>query len=175
MAGGVVFIDGEFVAPDEARISIFDYGFTWSDCVYDVASVWRGWFFKLDDHLDRFETSCAGFRLRIPYTREEIKRILAECVDRSGIEDAYVKIELTRGAPPGNPPDIRLARSRFTSYAVPYIWVWGEDKCRDGANVHLCRRVERISSRAIDQRYKNYNRADLIQARLDAFDAGCDD
>ena len=35
--------------------------------------------------------------------------------------------------------------------------------------------VERVSSRAIDQRFKNYNRADLVQARLEAYDNGCDD
>ena len=175
MARGSVFIDGEFVSPEDARMSIFDYGFTWSDCVYDVTSVWRGWFFKLDDHLERFERSCAGFRLAHPYSRDEVKEILAECVDRAGLEDAYVKVEVTRGTTPNNSRDLRLARNRFTAYAIPYVWVWGEEKCRDGANVHLCRRFERISSRAVDQRLKNYNRGDLAQGRLDAYEVGCDD
>jgi branched-chain amino acid aminotransferase len=175
VGGGVVFIDGEFVAPEEARMSIFDYGFTWGDCVYDVTSVWRGWFFQLDEHLERFERSAEGFRLACPYSRDEVKGILAECVDRAGLEDAYVKVELTRGTTPGHSRDLRLARNRFTAYAIPYVWIWGEEKCRSGANLHLCRRFERISSRAVDQRYKNYNRADLVQARLDAYDAGCDD
>jgi branched-chain amino acid aminotransferase len=172
---GVVFIDGDFVAPEDARMSIFDYGFTWSDCVYDVTSVWRGWFFKLDEHLDSFERSCAGFRLTCPYTRDEVKGILAECVDRAGLENAYVKVEVTRGLTPNQSRDIRLAENRFTGYAIPYVWVWGEEKCRDGANLHVCRRFERISSRAVDQRFKNYNRADLVQARLDGYEAGCDD
>lgn len=175
MAGGVVFIDGEFVAPEEARMSIFDYGFTWSDCVYDVTSVWHGWFFKLDDHLERFERSCEGFRLTLPYARNEVAGILAECVDRAGLEDAYVKIEVTRGLTPNQSRDLRLAQNRFTAYAIPYVWIWGEEKCRDGASLHLCRRFERVSSKAIDQRFKNYNRADLVQGRLDAYDAGCDD
>lgn len=156
-------------------MSIFDYGFTWGDCVYDVTSVWRDWFFKLDEHLERFERSCAGFRLACPYSRDEMKGILAECVDRAGLEDAYVKVEVSRGTTPGHSRDLRLARNRFTAYAIPYIWIWGEKKCREGANLHLCRRFERISSRAVDQRFKNYNRADLVQGRLDAYDAGCDD
>lgn len=175
MAGGLVFVDGEFVAPEDARMSIFDYGFTWGDCVYDVTSVWRGWFFELDEHLARFERSCAGFRLALPYSRDEMKRILAECVDRAGLEEAYVKVEVTRGTTPDHSRDIRLATNRFTAYAIPYVWVWGEQACRNGAHLHLCRRFERISSRAVDQRFKNYNRADLAQARLDAYDAGCDD
>ena len=175
MAGGMDFANGEFVAPEQARMSIFDYGFTWGDCVYDVTSVWRGWFFRLDEHLDRFERSCAGFRLRVPYGRDEVKAILAECVARAGLEDAYVKVEATRGTTPDHSRDIRLAENRFTAYAIPYVWVWGEAVCRNGANLHLCRRFQRISSSAVDQRYKNYNRADLAQGRLDAYDAGCDD
>jgi len=170
-----VFIDGEFVPPEEARMSIFDYGFTWSDCVYDVTSVWHGWFFKLNEHLERFERSCEGFRLTLPYDRDEVKAILAECVDRAGLEDAYVKVEVTRGLTPNQSRDLRLAQNRFTAYAIPFVWIWGEDKCRDGASLHLCRRFERVSSKAIDQRFKNYNRADLVQGRLDAYDAGCDD
>ncbi len=175
MSAGVVFIDGEFVAPEEARMSIFDYGFTWGDCVYDVTSVWQGWFFKLEQHLDRFERSCAGFRLSNPYSRDQVKAILAECVERAGLENAYVKVEVTRGTTPDQSRDLRRARQRLTAYAIPYVWLWGEEKCRDGATLHVCRRFERISSRAVDQRLKNYNRADLVQGRLDAYDAGCDD
>ena len=156
-------------------MSIFDYGFTYGDCVYDVTSVWRGWFFRLEEHLDRFERSCAGFRLTVPYLRDEVRAILAECVDRAGLEAAYVKVEVTRGMTPNHSRDIRLAENRFTAYAIPYVWVWGEEKCRHGANLHLCRRFQRISSGAVDQRLKNYNRADLVQARLDAYDVGCDD
>lgn len=175
MSEGIVFIDGEYVAPGEARMSIFDYGFTWSDVVYDVTSVWRGWFFKLDEHLDRFDRSCAGFRLHHPYSRDELRGILAECVDRAGLTDAYVKVEVTRGLTPNQSRDLRLAENRFVAYAIPYVWIWGEEGCRNGVNIHLCRRFERISSRAVDQRFKNYNRADLVQARLDGYDAGCDD
>ena len=52
--GGSVFIDGDWKPLSEAKISLFDWGFTRSDATYDVASVWRGAFFRLQDHLDRF-------------------------------------------------------------------------------------------------------------------------
>jgi branched-chain amino acid aminotransferase len=54
------------------------------------------------------------------------------------------------------------------------VWIWGEDKCRNGANLYLSS-FERVSSKAVDQRIKNYNRADLVQARFQALDEGCDD
>ena len=54
MSDGCVFIDGAYVAPGQARMSIFDMGFVWGDTVYDVTSTWNGWFFMLDEHLERF-------------------------------------------------------------------------------------------------------------------------
>ena len=52
---GAAFVDGRFVPVGEARIPILDWGFLHSDATYDVAHVWRGSFFRLEDHLDRFE------------------------------------------------------------------------------------------------------------------------
>ncbi len=174
MSDGCVFLNGEYVAPDEAKMSIFDVGFVWGDCVYDVTSTWKGLFFRLDDHLARFERSIAGFNLPMPYSVAEMRRICAECVDRAGLEDAYVKVQMTRGVIPNHTRDPRSGAGFFVAYALPYVWLWGEEKCRNGVDLFVAE-VERVSSKAIDQRYKNYNRADLVQARFEAYDQGCDD
>src|ERR1700742_4761196 len=50
-AGGVAWIEGEFIAAEDARISIFDTGFGHSDLTYTVAHVWHGNIFRLRDHL----------------------------------------------------------------------------------------------------------------------------
>ena len=52
---GAAFVDGEYVPIGDAKISILDFGFTRSDVTYDVVHVWKGSFFRLDDHLSRFE------------------------------------------------------------------------------------------------------------------------
>ena len=174
MSEGCVFIGGEFVSPEDARMSIFDAGFVWGDTVYDVTSTWAGWFFMLDEHLERFARSCAGFRLESPYGADEMRSILAECVARTGLDNCYVKLQLTRGVIPDQVRDPRLGAPEFVAYAMPYVWIWGEDKSRNGAALHVSG-VERVSSKAIDARYKNYNRADFVQARFEAYDHGCDD
>jgi branched-chain amino acid aminotransferase len=174
MKDGIVFIDNEFVSPEHASMSIFDVGFVSGDCAYDVTSTWKGWFFMLEEHLDRFLHSCDRFQLKSPYSRDEIRQICAECVERSGFEDTYVKLQMSRGVVTDRNVDPRLSASAFVAYAIPYVWIWGEEKCRNGANLYLSS-FERVSSRAVDQRIKNYNRADLVQARFQALDAGCDD
>ncbi len=171
----VVFIDGEFVAPEEAKMSIFDCGFMFSDVVYDVLSGWGGWMFKLDQHLERFARSCEGFRLENPYSPDEVRRIVAECVERSGLDESYVKLELSRGVIPNHGRDLRKAQQRFVAFAVPYVWVWGEEQTKNGGNIHVSDTYKRIPPQSIDARFKNYNRADFTQAKLDAYDKGCVD
>ncbi|MBR46847.1 MAG: branched-chain amino acid transferase [Rhodospirillaceae bacterium] len=174
MSDGIVFIDGKYVRPEEARMSIFDSGFVWGDVVYDVTSAWKRWIFKIDEHLERFHQSIEGFRLVSPYSVDEMRRIIAECVERAGLEDAYIKMQMTRGVIPSQTRDPRLGDCQFVAYATPYAWIWGEEKCRNGVNLYLSS-IERVSSKAIDQRFKNYDRADLVQSRFEAYDHGCDD
>ncbi|NEK55262.1 branched-chain amino acid--2-keto-4-methylthiobutyrate aminotransferase, partial [Rhizobium leguminosarum] len=65
---GAAFSDGKFVPAGEAAISVLDWGFTRSDVTYDVVHVRDGAFFRLQDHLDRFERSLQGLRLSPPYS-----------------------------------------------------------------------------------------------------------
>ena len=78
-AYGAAFVGGSFVPISEARVPILDWGFLRSDATYDVAHVWQGSFFRLEDHLDRFEHSMARLHLRSPYGRDKIRGILLEC------------------------------------------------------------------------------------------------
>ena len=174
MSDGIVFIDGDFVKPEEAKMSIFDSGFVWGDVVYDVTSAWNRWVFMLDEHLERFQQSIDGFRLTNPYSHDEMRRICAECVEQAELDNAYIKAQMTRGVIPSQTRDPRLGECQFVAYAMPYVWIWGEEKCREGVNLYVSS-VERVSSKAIDQRFKNYDRADLVQSRFEAYDRGCDD
>ncbi len=63
-ADGCALIEGKYVPIDEARIPIMDTGFTRSDLTYDVVAVWKGKFFRLDDHLKRFENSYQQLRMK---------------------------------------------------------------------------------------------------------------
>ena len=84
---------------DEAAIPINDTGFTRSDATYDVVAVWHGQFFRLDDHLERFERSWNKLRMRPPLSRGEMQEVVCSCVAKSGLREAYVEMIVTRGVP----------------------------------------------------------------------------
>jgi len=171
---GVAFIEGQYVPAGEAKISVFDLGFSRSDVVYDVVSTWQEMFFRLDDHVDRFLRSCAGVRLSCPHDKIQIKRILAECVHRSGLQNSYVEVLTTRGqfVVPGS-RDLRQTKPTFIAYAVPYVWIAALDKQQEGVRVHIPK-TQRIADDAVAARFKNFHWGDLTKGQLEALDAGAD-
>lgn len=174
MAEGIVFTEGEYVPASEAKISIFDAGFTRGDAVYDTVSVWKHRFFRLDDHVARFSRSCAGMRLTCPHAPAELKRILAECVHRAGLDAAYVQMIMTRGRFPDRAErDPRLCRNKFIGFAIPYVWIFSPAKQEGGIHAVIAG-TRRTPAEAIDPRVKNFNWMDLERALFEALDRGGD-
>lgn len=171
--GGCAFVEGAYVPLADAKISLFDWGFTRSDATYDVASTWQGAFFRLDAHLDRFFASLAKLRLAIPYGRAELRAVLHGCVRGAGLRDAYVAMVCTRGVPPRGARDPRLAVNRFYAYALPYVWIASREKQAAGIDLHVSERV-RIAPESVDPTVKNYHWMDLVQSMFDAYDRGRD-
>ncbi len=171
--GGSVFIEGDWKPLSEAKVSLFDWGFTRSDATYDVASVWKGAFFRLDDHLDRFFASLAKLRMSIPYDRAQVRAILHGCVKAGGLQDAYVAMVCTRGVPPRGARDPRLATNRFYAYALPFVWIASPEKQRQGIDLHVSTRI-RIAPESVDPTIKNYHWIDLVLSMFDAYDRGAD-
>jgi branched-chain amino acid aminotransferase len=172
-SAGVAYIDGEFVPIGEASVPILDLGFLRSDATYDVVAVWKGRFFRLDKHLDRFFAGLEKLRLDLPVDREGLMRVLADCVRRSAIDDAYVEVIATRGMPVAGSRDIRLCVNRMYCFAIPYVWIATPEQRERGIRL-VVGETERISNRAVDPRIKNYHWLDFEQALLSAYDVGGD-
>ena len=170
---GVAFINGQYCTMNEARIPIRDWGLVHADATYDVVSVWKGSFFRLEDHLDRFHRSLAGLMLQPPHNREEIRDIVTECVRRSGLRDAYVVMACTRGVPPPGIRDPRACVNTFFAYATPYQWVYPPEKHAQGIHLMISQ-VVRIPPESVDPTIKNYHRGDLTHGLFEAYDRGVD-
>ena len=93
----LVWIDGKPVPAAEARVPVFDRGFLYGDSVYEVTRAFAGVAFALDDHLDRLERSAAAILMRTP-PRAAIEKAVVDTIVASQLDDAYVRIVVTRGA-----------------------------------------------------------------------------
>lgn len=168
---GAAFVEGKFVPVAEARIPITDWGFLHSDATYDVAHVWQGAFFRLEDHLDRFERGMKKLHMSLPYGRDEMREVLFECVRLSGLREAYVEMICTRGVPPAGSRDPRECENRFYAFAVPFIWIVDPGQRERGLHATIsC--VQRIQSESVDPTVKNYHWLDLTAGLYEAYDRG---
>ncbi len=164
---GAAFVDGEVVPIGEAKISIVDTGFSRSDVTYDVVGVWDGAFFRLDDHLERFERSCRELRMTLPHTRDEMAEILTDLVRTAGLRESYVETICTRGIA-GAVRDPRTFENRFYAFAIPFGWILPPED--QGMHAVITRTVQRIPPRSVDPTVKNYHWADLTKGLYEAFD-----
>jgi D-alanine transaminase len=95
----IVYLNGNFLPADEARISPLDRGFLFADGVYEVIPCYRGIPFRLEDHLRRLEHSLAGIQLAVPQTRDDWRALFADLVARNGGGNVAIYLQVTRGAP----------------------------------------------------------------------------
>lgn len=91
------YIDGEFVAEREARISVFDHGFLYGDGVFEGIRAYNGRVFRLREHVDRLWNSAQGILLVIPMSREGMCEAVLELLRRNGMSDCYIRVVVTRG------------------------------------------------------------------------------
>ena len=92
-----VFLNGEYLPLEEARIPVLDRGFIFGDGVYEVVPVYSKVPFRLDEHLARLERSLAGVGIRNPYTPEQWRGFVEGIVARQAFEDQAVYFQVTRG------------------------------------------------------------------------------
>ena len=167
----VVYMNGEYVPKDEARISIFDFGFLRGDAVFDTTSAWNGRIFKLDEHLDRLELSLRAARIPLPVPREELRGILIETTRRSGLRNAYIQTIVTRGEPPLGVRDLTQCTPRLVVFAIPYVFIL---KPEQGGGRAMIASTRALPVQCLDPKIKSLSRQHLDLASLQGKSAGVD-
>lgn len=94
-----VYVNGEYLPENEAKISIFDRGFLMADGVYEVTSVLDGKLIDFDGHAARLERSLGELDMASPVSRDELLAIHRELVSQNGIDQGMIYLQITRGAP----------------------------------------------------------------------------
>ena len=96
--GRTVYVNGDFVPEEEARISIFDRGFLFADGVYEVTSVLDGKLVDFPGHLARLHRSLGELEMPAPVPDAELEAIHRALVVRNGLIEGMIYLQVTRGA-----------------------------------------------------------------------------
>jgi len=92
-----IWLDGQLVPEEEAKISVFDHGLLYGDGVFEGIRAYHGRVFKLKEHLDRLYDGARCLALEIPLAYKEMEEAVLETLRANKLEDAYVRLVVTRG------------------------------------------------------------------------------
>jgi branched-chain amino acid aminotransferase len=92
-----VYIDGELIEKEDAKISVFDHGLLYGDGIFEGIRAYNGRVFRLKEHLNRLWDSAKAINLTIPISKEEIERDIVKTLLANKLCEGYIRLVITRG------------------------------------------------------------------------------
>lgn len=95
--GLIIYLNGEFVEEEEAKVSVFDHGLLYGDGVFEGIRAYNNRVFRLKEHIDRLYESAKSIMLDIGMPKSEMFEAVLETLRRNNLRDAYIRLVVTRG------------------------------------------------------------------------------
>ena len=93
-----IFLNGQLLNKEDAKVSVFDRGFLFGDGVYEVIPVYADRIFRFHEHIERLENSLKAIQINNPYKQSEWESICLDVINASeGGGDKALYIQVTRG------------------------------------------------------------------------------
>ena len=164
-----IWLNGELVGADEARISVFDHAVLYGDGCFEGIRAYGGRVFKLASHLDRMYASAEKLRLTPPYPKDEIDRAIRTTLAANGLTDAYIRLVFTRGVGTLGLHPFRCPKP--TAFVITdSIELYPPELYENGMDVIVATQ-RRIPVESLDPTIKSLNYLNNILAKIEAIDA----
>ena len=98
MMGRIVYLNGQYLAENEANVSIFDRGFLFGDAVYEVTAVINSKLVDNEGHMIRLQRSCNELQIELPVTLAEITNIQKELIKKNALNEGGIYLQISRGS-----------------------------------------------------------------------------
>ncbi len=168
-----IWLDGQWLGPDEARISVFDHGLLYGDGVFEGMRVYGGRVFRLQEHLERLYDSAHAIRLEIPIARDAMEQVTLEGIRRAGLSDGYLRHVVTRGV--GDLGFDPRKCSKATMFIIfDTIRLWPQEFYERGLRV-VTASTPIPHRESLSPRVKSLNYLPHILAKLEGIEAGADE
>lgn len=169
-----IWVNGELLPADDAKISPLDRGFTLGDGLFETMRVRGGEIVRFEEHLARLRQGAHVIALSLPWTKKKLRAAASQTLEANGLQDAFLRLTLTRGVPsvrgllPGEKttqPSLVIQCGEFHGYP-PHLYQRGM-----WAIISSVRRNEHSPLANI----KSLNYLDNILARQEAARKGADE
>lgn len=168
-----IYLDGEFVTKENAKVSVFDHGFLYGDGIFEGIRIYNGNIFKCKEHLDRLYDSAKSIDLVIPLAYDELLEAMAETIRRNDMRDGYIRLVVSRGA--GNLGlDPRRCPKPTVLIIVEQLAIYSEEAYLNGLRAVSVAQRRNIPD-ALNPKIKSLNYLNNILVKIQSNFAGADE
>lgn len=161
-----IYLNGEYVAKEDAKISVFDHGLLYGDGVFEGIRLYDGCVYKLNEHLERLEHSAKAILLDMPMSRAEFTEAVCESCRQNNLQNGYIRLIVTRG-----PGHLGLSPDGCGPQSVIIIaddiQLYPEELYENGLKI-ISVPTRRINSSALPPAVKSLNYLNNILAKIEA-------
>jgi len=170
MAEQWIYINGDYVTKEDAKVSVYDHGFLYGDGIFEGIRIYGGNIFKCKEHLERLYDSAKSIMLDIPLSYEEMEEALVETIRRNELRDGYIRLIVSRG--PGNLGlDPKRCPAAWVIIIVEQLAIYPEEAYKNGlVSVSVTQR--RNIPDALNPKIKSLNYLNNILVKIQANLAG---
>ncbi|RLJ41110.1 D-alanine transaminase [Litoreibacter meonggei] len=95
----IVYVNGDYLPEEEAKVSVFDRGFLFADAVYEVTSILDGKIIAFDGHAKRLKRSLDELQMQNPISTEDLLEVHHQLVKRNELTEGMIYLQISRGNP----------------------------------------------------------------------------
>ncbi|PYE84690.1 aminotransferase class IV [Pseudoroseicyclus aestuarii] len=173
--GVEIYVDGEFFARDEAKVSIFDAGFVLGDGVWEGIRLIDGKLLAVDEHIDRMFEGARSIQLDIGYDKAGIVEEIWKCLRHNGMEDGvHIRIMISRGRKSTPNQDPRFIVGGATIVIVAE-WKQPNAELKERGLKLMTSTIRCSTPDVFDLRLNSHSRLNFIQALIQAINMGADE
>ncbi len=169
-----IYLNGVYVdSREKALVPLYEHGLLYGDGVFEGIRAYHGRIFRMRDHMDRLYHSAKAIMLEVPHSKEELGQILLETVKRTGLDDAYIRLVVSRG-----PGDLGIDPRKCPKPAVYIIagaiTLYPKEKYTKGLRCTVAS-TRRNRPDCLNPQIKTLNYLNNILAKIEAIQADVDE
>jgi branched-chain amino acid aminotransferase group I len=167
----LVYIDGQLLKREEAKVSVFDSVVQGGDAVWEGLRVYDGRIFSLDKHLERLQNSAHALAFKEVPDNDTIKAAIFQTLEANNMRDGvHIRLTLTRGKKITSGMDPRL--NQFGPTLI-ILAEWKPPVYPPQISL-ITSSIRRNSPQFLDSKIHHNNLLNNILAKIEANHAGAD-
>ncbi len=171
----LIYVNGDLVPRDQARISVFDSGYLIGDGIWEALRLHEGVLVFLDEHLDRLWQSAATVGMDLQMSREDLIAALWRTIDANDMRDnVHVRFMITRGTKKTPSQDPRLVVTGPNLVIIAEYKQASPESKESGVTLYTST-IRRASPDTLDPRLNCHSKLHEVMALVQAIEAGADE